>query len=265
MSFSVPFSSQRRRVNRRPLIIATIIGIFFILLDLVSGGGVRSALRLVLTPGSSFVSAITYQVLQGDSWATRTQLQHDNELLRTQVTTMQAHDVLFQGLQHQNAAYTALLRIASSSEYIGAHVISSPFSSPYGTIILDAGGSMGVQKGDFVVESNGFVVGTIVDVRGGSATASLIFASQRESAALINSIPVTVYGRGGGNAFTTVPRGSTVHVGDTVTIREFGNRVTGVVGSVIKDATSADQKIFIGTPYSIHATMDVAIIHSTQK
>ncbi|MDB5187999.1 MAG: hypothetical protein JWO50_519 [Candidatus Kaiserbacteria bacterium] len=194
-------------------------------------------------------------------WSSRATLQAENIQLRAQLATLQAHDILFESLVQENQQYAQALHIASSSIRVGAHIISSPSSSPYGSINIDTGASQGVEVGDIVLTPDSFVVGTVSEVTPYAAMVDLALAPRRIVSAVVNGIPLTLTGRGGSNGSGIIPRGSVVHTGDIVTVPEFGGRAVGVVNSVRADSASADSLIYVAAPFNISATMVVVVVH----
>jgi cell shape-determining protein MreC len=255
------FTARPQRSSRRTLVITTLIVGLLVLGNYLSGDFLRTQMRYLLLPISSSTATLAYRIFQGDTWSSRATLQTENAQLRAQLATLRSHDILFQSLVQENQHYAEALRMASSSLRVGARVISNPSSSPFGTININAGSSQGVVKGDIVLTSDGFVLGTVAEVSNQSALVDLILAPRRIVSATINGIPFALSGRGGSNGSGIIPRGSVVHTGDIVTVPEFEGRTVGVVDSVRADSTSADSMVYIAAPFNLSAAMLVVVVH----
>lgn len=236
---------------RRHLTIATILVVLLACIDMFSHGYIRYLTRTVVSQAWSATDSAVLHVLHMEVFTSRKALIQENELLRTQLARMQEQAIAYTALEDENHALREIARVASSEQGITAPVTSSFYASPYGTFLIGAGSADGIARGDMVLAGEtGFLIGRVVHTDAHRAVVVELFAPGAKFDAVINGISVELEGRGGGNAHANVPRDSVIASGDLVRVRQYGDRVAGVVGGVEVGPASAYQDVYVALPIS---------------
>jgi cell shape-determining protein MreC len=179
----------------------------------------------------------------------------ENEALQEEIARLSLRVAELEGLEDENEELRTIARVAENSSGVGAPVISSMHSSPYGTFLIGAGESNGIKAGALVIagskEGSGFVIGRASDVSARSSLVVQVFAPEQKTEAMIGKIPLSVEGQGGGNARAKVPRDAQIREGDTVVSARFRGLPIGIVGSIVEDTAGAYQTVYIGLPVNL--------------
>ncbi|MDO8522472.1 MAG: rod shape-determining protein MreC [bacterium] len=254
------------RPGRHRIILATVIVCALVLVDSLSGGGIRSIARaggsLVWRWGISIEGAI----YGSGFFRTRRALLAENSALTEQVAQFQERAAAYRVLQDENAALREILRVSEISRGKGkdsgitAPIISSFRASPYGTFQIGAGTSDSVSPGNLVLSAEDFVIGRIEVVDAHASLVKEIFAPNTLTDAVLHGVGVAVLGQGGGNARADVPRQADVAVGDPVISATLGSRAIGIVGNVSEDSGNAYRRVQIYLPVNLSVLKFVYIV-----
>lgn len=241
---------RSQREGRRRLLWLTILIVFLLLLDLASGGRIRSLVKSGAASLWNASSQARVAVFGNGYFTTHARLSAENTALREALTKAQEDAASYSALKEENDQLRALVHLAAGHQGITAPVVSSVFSSPYGTFLVGAGADS-VQQGDPVLTSDGFVVATISDVTDRTASAREVFAPNATVNIVIEKTAAQAVGRGGGNARVRLPRDASVQVGDVVTAPELGGRPVGVVGKIDASPAAAEQVVYVALPIDL--------------
>lgn len=159
------------------LITLLVLGVLLMTFDIrTEGGGVASALRTgtqsVLAPlqkGAAFVVNPAVDMI--DSLSNVASLREQNLALQTQLAEAEAELVTVQDDMARLELYERLYGLESVGTEIGrtvANVIGQPALE--GALIIDKGTSSGIAVGQPVIDTNGYVVGSVEQVTAGTAT-----------------------------------------------------------------------------------------------
>jgi len=244
---------------RRRLIMASVLVVLIFAVDIFTGGAVRNDLRFVLSPVMRVAGSIWRNVADNGYFLDRRSLEARIQQLQDQLSHMQQDEANFSVLKQQDEQLKSLVHLATDTPGITAPIVSSLHASPYGTFLVGAGKSDGIEKGDLVIAGGGFVIGRISDVGDRSALVTELFAPNTSIDAIIDNAQVVVEGRGGGNAHAKVPHGITVSVGDPVTAPSLRGKPIGIVGSAQSQVTSAYSDVYIGMPINLQSLQYVYI------
>jgi cell shape-determining protein MreC len=240
---------------------ATAIAILLILIDLSSGGGVRSQVRagvaLVWNAGVS----VNASIFSNGYFSSRRSLSSENEALREQLAQYSQRAAAYDVLVRENESLRALAQIAGQESGITAPIISPLSGTPFSTFQIGAGADE-VAVGDMVLTDGGFVVGIVSDVAAQSALVTELFAANHSVDVHIAETRLVAEGYGGGNARATTPRGVAIVAGDSVTAPSLGARAVGVVGSVKSDPASAEQTVYIRLPANLSSLRFVYVVRA---
>ena len=264
MVLRFPYREQSAKAGRRRLLGATLLALFIVLFNIISGGRVTGVLRSMTVRVSLEAQAIVENVLGRGYFVSHATLAAENESLQAQVTTLTERVALSDTLTAEVSTLAALAHLATSTRGITAPIASSFISSPYGTFLIGAGSAEGVSNGSVVLSSGGTVLARVTSVSAHASTAVEIFASGHSLNVLIDGAAITARGVGLGNATAAVPHGVKVSVGDVVTSPELLGRPVGVVGHVDADTSSATTQTYIGLPVNLSVLKYVYIVPSIQ-
>jgi len=238
--------------NGRRLFFAVVLVIVIFLIDGVSGGNIREALRLGASYAWGAGARAGSALLDSGFFSTRRALERENQALRNEIARLQMRAADHEVIKAENESLREFVRLAESGNGITAPIVSSFRASPYGTFLIGAGVEDGVEDGDLVVvgdvELGGFVVGRVEDAGGGQSLVKGIFAPGERTEATIQGVGITVEGRGGGQARADAPRDAVIQAGDPVISTSFGVRAIGIVGRVEEGTGGASQRVFIQLP-----------------
>lgn len=254
------FDPQGNRGGRRRLAYLTLLVLVILALDALSGGSVRTFVQRGFSGLWMATGNARTAVMDSGFFSTRASLAKENRALREQLDTYIQRAAGYESLRQENEILRSLLALSEGSTGITAPIVSSVRSSPYGTFLVRAGTSDGVQVGSLVVTQGGFVVGTVTDVTEKTAMVREVFAGGAQVDAHVGTAIVVADGRGGGNAVAEVPRGIEVQPGDIVTAPQFGSRSIGIVGHVDAESSSASQIVYVNQPVNLASLKYVYIV-----
>jgi cell shape-determining protein MreC len=238
--------------GRRRLFIASFTVLVILLIDLLSGGALRSLART----GTQFVSggadALTASVARSGYFSTRGSLEAQIQALTVQIAQYQEKAAAYDALQGQYDSLSRLTHLAQTLPGVTAPITSSLTASPYGTFTIGAGRSDGVTPGDVVLSAEGFVIGDVASVGAHDSLVTELFAPGRSTNVTVHGASVALSGGGGNNARTQVPRGIAVAPGDVAIAPSFGGRSVGVVGNVASSSASAYSDVIVTLPVDLN-------------
>lgn len=254
-------SSREARSSRRRLLAATALVALLILLDVLTGGGVRNLVRSLCATIWNSTTLVSNTISESGYFATHRGLATENASLRARVARYEEQSANYTVLAEENAMLRAALNFSSSENTLTVPVVSSFTSSPYGTFVIGAGVEAGIVAGDVVISSSGFVIGVVSDAQSRTSAVRGVFAPGERIDALLGETALVVSGDGGGNAHASVPLGVAVAEGDPVISPAHGNRAIGVVGKVDAPPASPDQTVYIRLPLNLASLRYVYVAH----
>ncbi|HWP61008.1 MAG TPA: rod shape-determining protein MreC [Candidatus Paceibacterota bacterium] len=243
---------QNDQRARRRLLIATAIVVLLVVFDLVSGGMVRHVVRRAVEPIWGGVSSALGHI-GTDLFSTRASLAAQNAALKAQVTALQQDGVQVSALEAENAQLRSLVHLAAAAQGIAAPVVSSFTSSPYGTFTIGVGSSGGVTKGALVLTADGFVIGRVSDVSTHDALVTETFAPGQSIDVIVDGVPVSLKGAGGGEAEGQIPASVTVATSGVAVAPSLGQRPVGIVGSAMQNSDNAYQRVLVRIPSNLNS------------
>lgn len=135
-----------------------------------------------------------------------------------------------------------------------AGVLQSPPGTPYDTLLLDAGSSLGVSAGQRVFAGN-VAIGEVDAVYGNTSRAVLYSAPGRSYQALLTTtagaVPVAVEGQGAGSMQAQVPQGTEAAVGDNVVFAGVTGGLAARVSAVSAPAGESFKTLYLRLPVNI--------------
>ena len=230
---------------------ATVLALVLILIDFISGGKVRGAIRDLASKTWSMGAVVEHSLFQSGYFSTRSSLESQIRALQDMAALYQEKAASYDALQAQYAELSQMNHLAASTPGITAPVASSVRSSPYGTFLVGAGTADKVVIGSKVLTSTGFVIGTVTEVSEHSSLVKESFAPGAKLDVHLGGAELELTGSGGSNATVKVPRGIDVKVGDTASVPEYGGKPVGVVQHVDSDPASAYGVAYIALPVNL--------------
>jgi cell shape-determining protein MreC len=256
-------NSYRRHNKRRYLLVITCIVIFLYIVDIATGGALRTRVRAYTTPLTRWGAGLTSAIRGFHPFSSRAALIAQNEALGARIAELEARASAYDAVVAENVDLRKVVHLAQVTSGVTAPIVSSMHTSPYGTFLIGAGQAESVARGDLVVAENGFAIGRVSDVGAHSSLVTELFAPGTRIDAVLNGAPVTFEGRGGENARGALSRALSVRVGDTVLSPVVGGRAVGVVGSVASSSASATQDVYVRFPFSLSSLRFVYVITLT--
>lgn len=141
------------------------------------------------------------------------------------------------------------------------NILSSLYSSPYDTFIIDEGSDDGLNVGDRVVTKDGIALGEVIEVYPSISKVSLYSAAGRELEVFLDdSTRVRVIGEGNQNFFAELPQGLTLVSSSTFTLPGDGNYIFASIMKIKNNPGDAFQKVYARSPVNIHTLKFVYVI-----
>ena len=249
----------------RPLAAASALVVLLFVIDVVSGGYVRHEVRALAEASMRTLGAVQGAITRSGVFSSRARLEAMNVGLETEVNELRERAAASEALRVENESLRALLHLASTTSEVSlsgitAPVVSSTFSSPYGTFWIGAGSAEGVLDGDLVLTPGGFVVGTVTDAGAHQSVVSEVFAPNAQVDGMLDGATISFIGSGQGRARASIPRGVHIAQNDPVFAPAFGQRPVGIVGAIASSPASASEDVFVHLPVDLGALQYVYVI-----
>jgi len=249
-----------RNNDRKKLLAATALVFFLFVVDVVSGGAIRDQVRAGASVVFRSVAKVSSMTVASGIFSSRGALERESQSLTLQLAQLQERAAGHDALKAENEQLRALIHLAEQHVGVTAPIVSSVRSSPYGTFLIGAGSAEGIVRGNFVLTSGGFVVGTVSDTASHTAVVAEVFAPGSLIEAVVNGAAISLTGSGGGNASAKVPRGLVLSAGDTVVAPSLGQRAIGIVGAIASSSAQATQDVFVRTPVNLSSLQYIYVI-----
>ena len=152
-----------------------------------------------------------------------------------------------------------------------AGVLMRPPSTPYDTLIIDAGKANGVSVGDSVSAGGTVFIGSVEEVYAKSARVVLYSAGGESHDALLLSkkssgeaVPIALSGQGAGSFVGEAPAGTGVSVGDMAIFPGLGERLVARVSAIDPPEGASFKKVYLQFPVNIF-TLRFVEVHSKNE
>jgi cell shape-determining protein MreC len=244
----------------RTLVIVTFVVVVLAVVDIFLGAPVRIALRSTLAPVEGTLHAATSALFERTFWSSRGALFAELESLRARVAVLEARSAAYEIVSLQNDELRALVKLVETEQGLTAPIISSFLSSPYGTFYIGVGSEEGVSPGNLVLFEGGFVLGIVSDVTPKTATVRAIFAPGETRDGVVDTVTLSLEGRGRGNARAQVPREAPLVEGQAVIVPSLGGRPVGLIGHIESATSSVYSTVHIILPVNLNSIRFVHIV-----
>lgn len=157
-------------------------------------------------------------------------------------------------LYAENQELKRMLGRDAASKSILAGVILRPPATPYDTLVIDAGFSENVARGDEVVAGGTAIVGIVTDLYTHAARVTLFSAPGQRYDGLLHvnagarTLPVAVEGQGGASLTAKVPAGTSVVPGDYVTLPGVASSFLARVSAVDRGESDSFSTVYLTLP-----------------
>lgn len=199
--------------------------------------------------------------LVGTYFSSRNTLEEEVQTLSDELSVARLAVIREEALKKENDELRALLsREPKDMRGILAEVILRPPSSPYDTLILNAGEDAGISVGD-TVNAEGFIIGEIT--RTDTAFSVLTLWSQSGKpfdVSIEGKFSGRAEGYGSGSFYIRAPRDTAIAEGDIVIAPEVGNLILGTVSAISRDEKNPFADIYVQSPLSLRTIKFVEII-----
>ena len=187
----------------------------------------------------------------------------ENENLKSKLASDELTISILSASEGQNNLLLETYGRTPKNNQIGATVLSRPPETLFDTLIVDAGESSGVKVGDIVSIPEGATIGNVFEVFSKSSKVRLFSTSGGRVPALFEreAVPAVLLGRGGGTFEASLPRDTTVIVGDRVLSAGFDGSLVGVVENVEVAPTDSFKKVLVRNMANIFNIHFVSISH----
>ncbi|HUD04088.1 MAG TPA: rod shape-determining protein MreC [Candidatus Paceibacterota bacterium] len=189
------------------------------------------------------------------------ELKQDIDHLNTALLSMQA-------LETENTSLSKMvgnLSAGSPRKTVIAQVLFAPPSSPYDTLIIQAGVKDAIAVGNPVFADDGTPIGTIAEVDGAFSKVSL-YSSPGTSLSVIvgkEHLDASAIGEGSGNFSMKIPVADAPSVGDAVYMPQFQPTALGAVSKVSFAPSDSFATVLFSFPTNIftlsYVTIDTSI------
>ena len=155
-------------------------------------------------------------------------------------------------LEIENQTLKQMLgRVVTQKEVLVA-ILSRPVESPYDTLIIDGGSSIGLKTGDQVF-AGAEDIGYIGAVYKTSAEVTLYSSSGQKNQVEIgsNHVQAEADGQGGGTFVSTLPRDVGINVGDPVIDESLSGNLLGAVSYVDQNQNDPFQNIYFSSSVNL--------------
>ena len=242
--------TSRNRLSGAGYVVGVVCGVALLALVILTRSALSSALWWALTPllRHNPVAALAVQLHQTAT------LEADNATLRAELASTTAALADRDLLYRENLQLKSLMGRDASVHSVLAGVVTRPPSSPYDTLVIDAGRAQGVAVGDYVSAGGTALIGTVDSVYATTARVVLFSAPSQVLQALLMdtpahpAIPLTVEGQGGGSMVAQVPSHTNVAVGDAVVFPGIADGLSALVTHVSVAQGASFQTLYLQLP-----------------
>ena len=190
-------------------------------------------------------------------------LAEEIQKLKKKITLLETKNITHNLLVRENKELKMLLgRHDEESERVLASVLSRPNSSPYDSIIIDAGAREKIAKGYIVVADGDILIGVVEKVHIRTSVVRLFSSPGVEIDVVLgdNNVAVVARGRGAGNFDIRLPKGVPMEAGESILFPAFSTQVIGVVETVLVKPNDSFQTILFKSPVNIFELKWVEVI-----
>lgn len=181
-------------------------------------------------------------------------LMEENENLKLKLSERDATLSNYNSVQDDNNKLKEILgRKSEEKNMVLAAILAKPKSSPYDTLIIDAGLSESVFPGEKVFAFGSVPIGRVAEAYEHSSKIILFSNPGERTEVSIEGVDVSmqIVGRGAGNFEMSLPRDLALEAGREVNLPGIDSYVVAKVVSIISDPRDAFTKALLISPVNI--------------
>jgi len=146
-------------------------------------------------------------------------------------------------------------RVPSNHTFVLGTILSKPNTSPYDTIIIDAGSAEGITAGMPVFANAITPLGVVSTVYSQTSLITLYSNPGQKTEAVLDgsNAPVELIGRGGGNFEMTIPVDLTANENTAVLLPDTSSEIVAIVGNVISSPSDPVKKVLLRSPINVQS------------
>lgn len=197
---------------------------------------------------SNNISSIEYIV------RTKASVFKQNENLLNENKDLSAKMIDYQILKSENEEMKNMFsRGVVAKDFILANILTKPNYSPYDTLIVDIGNSLGVKVGDKVYSNTVIPIGDVTAVYDDTSLVTLYSNPGNTTEAMLDgtNTSIELVGRGGGNFETTIPTDLQFVKGGIVYLPDISTEVVAIIEDVISRPTDPAKKLLLSSPVNV--------------
>ncbi len=222
-------------------------------------------------PIFSFLSAISQQVFKpaiylknnlarsfsgwGAVFSSKRSLSAEIDALKLQLLENEARTENYNSILDENERLKEILdRASNNKNFLLSAILSKPNKSPYDTMLVDAGGDLGVKEGDLVFALGNIPVGRVAEVYSESSKVILFSTSGEKTEVLVDgrNTFIEIIGRGGGNFEMVLPRDFELSKDSTVSLPGITPYTVAAVKAIVSDPRDSFTKALLVSPVNMH-------------
>jgi cell shape-determining protein MreC len=256
--------NNKFKLYKTSFIVVLVFAIFYFW-----GGGILNVASSIVVGVSTPVLKIGVSTKNGlvsyfSVFSFKKNLYEENDSLKKENEAIKLRLIGVDELYIENKKLKSILGRAEDRKLILASVLSRPNSSPYDSLIIDAGKNLNIQNGDTVVVGGDISIGAVSYVYGKSSKVELFSNPNNSMDVLVgeSNIATSAKGKGAGNFEIELPRDISIKIGDIVSAPSIDVKMLGVVEYIDINPSNPFQKILFKSPVNIRNIKWVQIIKS---
>ena len=193
----------------------------------------------------------------------KTYLVQENLSLERELYTVNLQVVDRNSLETENQVLKTLMGRTSTRKSILVAVLSRPSETPYDTVIIDGGSSVGLKVGE-IVQAGNEDLGYITTLFPNSAEVTLYSSSGEKNQVEIgaNHVKAEADGQSGDTSIVTLPRDVLINVGDSVIDPDLSGDLLGTVSYIGQNANNPFQTIYFSNSINLNLLRYLTVITS---
>ncbi len=252
------FRDKKRIAQKRTLIQNVIIfGVYLLLFITGMLAWSGKLLHIIGQPlWKAENSVVTSTENAGYFIRTKASVFHENDILKKENANLKTSLIDYSILKSENEQLKALFgRIPEKSVFILANILVKPNRSPYDTIIIDVGSTLGILEGQQVFANGTAPIGEVSTVYEKNSLVVLYSNPAKITEAIIDGSNATVelVGRGGGNFEMIIPTDLSSETGTMVILPGAARDIIAIIDGVISPPTDPVKKVILHSPINIQS------------
>lgn len=257
-------SYLRKNNNKfRKVLIWALIIIFMLFILSFTGagklfGGVMHYVGYPFWKAKSFVFERSYFIT--GVWQSRLNMAEENLMLKEELLIANLKLKGKELLEAEIRDLNALLNREDLSRVKPVMVLSNPPQTAYDFLIVQGGKDIGLKGGEKIFFES-VILGEVEEVFQKTARIKTFSSGGVKTEGFVerSGLPVTLYGKGGGNFESRLPQEVDIEEGDFVIIPGIANRFIGQVESIESNPTDSFKTVFLRYPLNLSTVRWVAV------